>query len=219
MGTDDASQMMSVAGTSISQDEALRKLIKYPRRTPVAFDFLGTGPQGHLNEADVSRTRKVSSRISHAQATYFVDRGASAPWLSGQPDLANADPKSDGLFVSMNDLYWHFAEDAPKGVAFAKISKVLYVKYPSLYPILDSHLRTAYAPFARQLISEHPSFGWRRRTWVAIRNDLLQARSSGAIGKLRTSLSRYSAADVSEQQRVRKLTELSDLRLLDILVW
>lgn len=132
---DDESQMFSVAGTTIRQDEALRTLTTYPRRTPVVFDFLGTGVQRVLNEADVSRTRKVSSRIAHAQAAYFVARGTSTPWISGQPDLAEADPEADGLFVAMSDLYRHFVECAPKGVAFAEISKVLYVKYPGLYPI------------------------------------------------------------------------------------
>lgn len=67
----------------------------------------------------------------------------TAPWMKPEADLANADPHlvDEGkLFSGMTDLYWHFAEIAPKGVSFAKISRVLHLKLPHLFPILDSHL-------------------------------------------------------------------------------
>ena len=139
--------------------------------------------------------------------TYFLEASETAPWIRTAADLANADPDRE-LFAAMTDLYWHFAEGSPKGVSFAKISKVLHLKQPSLFPILDSHVARAYAPA-----------GWRRRTWLAVRKDLLAARTSGALDELRGRIRSYKSADKAKQQQVRLMDGLTDLRILDILVW
>ena len=52
-----------------------------------------------------------------------------------------------------------------------------------------------------------------------MRDDLVAARSSGAIEGLRDALARYEHHEPAVQQRVRDMTRLADLRLLDILVW
>lgn len=196
---------------------------RYPRKTPAAFDLLGTGEPGKLTGNEVIRTRKISSRISNAEVSFFIDTGATAPWIDPAADLADADPSArpcdQNLFAAMTDLYWHFAENAPKGVSFAKISKVLHLKLPRLFPILDSHVARSYSPAAKALRTDFPELGWRRRTWVAVRDDLLQARTSGALGELRQRLRSYQSGDPSRQQEVRLLDGLTDLRLLDILVW
>jgi hypothetical protein len=210
---------ISVAGQTHSLQEALARLINYPRKTPVKFDFPGPGEPGLLTADEVRRTRNVSSRISEAEVDFFVETAATAPWVDPRADLAVADPHHQQLFTEMTDLYWHFGKAAPKGVNFAKISKVLHVKLPHLYPILDRHIRRSYAPSARALRSEFPELRWRRRTWVAIRNDLIGARSSGALSELRELLLGFESADAIEKQRVRDLDALTDLRLLDILVW
>lgn len=210
---------ISVAGQTCSLQEALVRLINYPPKTPVAFDFPGSGEPGRLTADEVKRTRKISSRISNAEVEFFVRTAATAPWGDRRADLADADPQHQELFTAMTDLYWHFGENAPKGVSFAKISKVLHIKQPHLYPILDRHIRRSYAPSARALRTHFPELGWRRRTWVAIRNDLVGARSSGALSALRELLRGFESADAREQQRVRNLDALTDLRLLDILVW
>lgn len=215
---DEAKQELHVASHVRTIDEAIGILERYPRKTPAAFDYLGGGEPKKLTSQEVIRTRKISSRISNKEVTFFVETSATAPWIGTPADLANADPEGK-LFVAMTDLYWHFAENAPKGVSFAKISKVLHLKQPSLFPILDSHLARSYAPAARALRTDYPQFGWRRRTWLAIRNDLLAARSSGAIEELRERLHSYESDDVDSQPDVRLLAGLTDLRLLDILVW
>jgi hypothetical protein len=194
----------------------------YPRKTPAAFDYVGSGEPGNLTAQEVIRTRKISSRISNKEVAFFVDAGATAPWTEPAADLASAnpDPADEGeLFSEMTDLYWHFAKNAPKGVSFAKISKVLHLKLPHLFPILDSHLARSYAPAAKLLRTDYPHFGWRRRTWIAIRNDLLEARTSGALSELRCQLRSYESGDINRQREVRLLDGLTDLRLLDILVW
>lgn len=210
---------ISVAGQTRGLKEALVRLINYPHKTPVVFDFPGPGEPGRLTADEVKRTRKVSSRISNAEVAYFVETAATAPWVDPRADLADADPQHQELFTAMTDLYWHFGDTAPKGVNFAKISKVLHVKQPHLYPILDSHIRRSYAAAAKALRADLPELGWRRRTWAAIRNDLVDARSSGALTELRELLRGFESSDASEQGRVRDLDALTDLRILDILVW
>jgi hypothetical protein len=214
-----ASRMtVRVAGQTHSLQEVYARLVSYPRNTPVAFDYLGPGRPDILTAEEVRRTRKISSRISNAEVDFFVGAAVSAPWVDPGLDLGDADPDHQ-LFSDMTRLYWHFAESAPKGVNFAKISKVLHVKQPHLFPILDSHIKRSYAASARALRADFPELGWRRRTWVAVRNDLVDARSSGALGELRELIRGFEDSDANEQRRVRNLATLGDLRLLDILVW
>lgn len=218
--TQEATQTLSVAGHVRTLEDAMGVMERYPRKTPAAFDFLGPGELGKLTAQEVTRTRKISSRISNKEVTFFVDTATTAPWIKTSADLAHADPDAEGkLFASMTDLYGHFAGASPKGVSFAKISKVLHVKQPGLFPILDSHIARSYAPAAKKLRSVYPQFGWRRRTWVAVRNDLLEARASGALDELRRRLRSFESNDTNKQQQVRLLAGLTDLRLLDILVW
>lgn len=215
---DEAKQELNVASHVRTIEEAMGILESYPRKTPAAFDYLGGGEPKKLTSEEVIRTRKISSRISNKEVTFFVETSATAPWIGTPADLANADPEGK-LFAAMTDLYWHFAENSPNGVSFAKISKVLHLKQPGLFPILDSHIARSYAPAARALRTDYPQLGWRRRTWVAIRNDVLAARASGALGELRQRLRSYESDDIIKQQDVRLLVGLTDLRLLDILVW
>lgn len=217
------SQLLVVAGKARSIQEALGVLESYPSKTPAAFDLIGPGEQGKLTADEVIRTRRISSRISTREVTFFLETAATAPWIDAPADLASADPDAsaaDGnLFSSMTALYWHFALAAPKGVSFAKISKVLHLKMPNLFPILDSHIARSYAPSAKQLRANYPQLGWRRRTWIAVRHDLITPRASGALDELRDRLRSYECADAKKQERVQRLNGLTDLRLLDILVW
>lgn len=186
-----AEQALTVAGHVRTVDEALRVLEQYPRKTPAAFDYLGAGELGKLTAHEVIRTRKISSRISNKEVTYFVEASETAPWIGAAADLANADPDGE-LFAAMTELYWHFAEGSPKGVSFAKVSKVLHLKQPGLFPILDSHIARAYAPAAKMLRKDYPQLGWRRRTWLAVRKDLLAVRASGALDELRGGIRSYT---------------------------
>lgn len=220
---EEKARTITVAGRARTLSDALRVMENYPRRTPAAFDYLGPGEPGNLTAQEVIRTRMISSRISSKEVAYFLEAGATAPWVDPAADLANADPdvvdSEDELFSKMTALYWHFSEIAPKGVSFAKISKVLHLKLPHLFPILDSHLARSYAPQARLLRADYPQFGWRRRTWIAIRNDLREARKSAAMSGLRHQLREYESDDHDKQRDIRLLDGLTDLRLLDILVW
>jgi len=211
---------LDVAGTTWTIDAALDQFAGYPHKTPVRFDYSSRGEPGAISKADIARTHAVSSRISHAERDYFMSKAADAPWIAPDADLADADPNErGGLFDAMTDLFWHFEEHAPKGIAFAKISKVLHLKHPAAFPIIDKRVKAAYRSAAKALEADHPELKWRRRTWVAVRNDLIAARASGAMGELRTAAESYESEDVATRDRVRRMTRLTDVRMLDILTW
>jgi hypothetical protein len=107
-------------------------------------------------------------------------------------------------------LYAHFESDAPSGVSVAKISKVLHLKRPGLFPILDSRLLRQYAELARQAAQAYPARGYKRAHWAAIRTDLL--RSSPGLALLRASLE-------TQPLPLKNLRLVSDLRLLDMIAW
>lgn len=147
----------AVAGTEYVLDQALARFAGYPRKTPARFDYPPRGDFGTITPDEIRRTRYVSSRISHAQGDYFIASAADAPWIASNADLADADPDvRGGLFDQMSDLYWHFTGNAPNGIAFAKVHKVLHVKYPAVFPLLDSRLWKSYRASARELAAQHP---------------------------------------------------------------
>jgi hypothetical protein len=59
----------------------------------------------------------------------------------------------------------------------------------------------------------HPERGYRRMYWAASRKDVVAPANVSALASLRDLL----RGDADEQ--VRKVAQLSDLRLLDILTW
>lgn len=169
----------------------------------------------------VAATRRpwMNSRISAQEEKWFVDSGASAPWhlLPRAADLADADPVIvDGLYDRGLALWNHFASSAPKGVAGAKISKVLHLMYPGFYPILDTFLRARYDALAqeaaRDLSAARPGVQYRRAYWEAIRREVVVARPM--MAELRRQIRDAEVAGASET-----IDRLSDVRLLDILAW
>lgn len=167
-----------------------------------------------------TRSPWMNSRISEAQGQWFVDRAANAPWelVERDAELADADPTVvGGLYDKAEELYNYFMSAAPKGVSVAKVSKVLHLLRPRLYPILDSRLTAMYdrdaAQAARDVARERPDFArYKRLDWAAVRNDLLSGRE--ALDELRSGL-RQSNAPLATQAA----EHLSDVRLLDMLAW
>jgi hypothetical protein len=199
-----------VVGEPISIVDALARLSRYPSR-PARYDLPGPGLPDAITNDEIRRTRAVSSRISQVQGEWFINRGCSAPWVPVDADLREADPAAaDGLYDAMLALYAHFESDAPSGVSLAKISKVLHLKRPGLFPILDSRLLRQYAQLARQAAQAYPARRYKRAHWAAIRTDLL--RSSPGLALLRESLE-------TQPLPLKNLQLVSDLRLLDMIIW
>jgi hypothetical protein len=201
-----------IAEEPLGLDQAMERLERYPSRTPAIYDYPGPGDPSVITFDEIARTRAVSSRISAAQGDWFIALARTAPWTPIDGDLRDADPaESAGLYDSMLHLYDHFAGAAPKGVNMAKISKMLHLKRPKQFPILDSRLVRSYGEAAARAAATYGSRGNKRMYWAAIRSDL--QRSADGLAELRGRMGAHPVA------RVQALQDLSDLRLHDMLTW
>jgi hypothetical protein len=191
-------------------------LTDYSRRyagTLTKYDFRDKGDPDTLTADEIWATRIIHSRITRAEQSELEKRSRSwrADWAAVAPTarLEDADPAiNGGPYDTMQELYSHFT-DVP-GVSWAKASKMLHFKRPHLFPILDSRLMSIYRAAATAAAEEYEERGFRRMYWAAIRNDLIANKDGLAM--LRQDLANHDAEHYS-------LSELSDLRILDILSW
>jgi hypothetical protein len=185
------------------------------------YDF----PAGTFRQIDqqlikATRSPWMGSRISRTQEDWFIDRGNTAPWADIHTDaqLRDADPATaSGLYDRAAVLWGHFWDARPANVSTAKISKVLYLMRPGLFPILDSYLIRFYRVPARaaatDLAQARPSLGPHKALyWEAIRRDILNSQAS--LRLLRQVLPAMGTSLAEPAART-----LTDLRLLDMLAW
>lgn len=162
----------------------------------------------------------LSSRISNTEEEWFIDRAKTAPWETVPPGsaLADADPcEVSGLYDSASNLYSHFRDAAPTGVAAAKVYKVLHLMRPNVFPILDSRLQRVYDKAARAAAvvvngcrPDLPDSKW--AYWAAIRIDVAENRSQ--IEAVRQAFAASGNPFLADAART-----LTDVRILDILTW
>jgi hypothetical protein len=191
----------------------------YPR-TIRDYDFGAPGDPHVLTEAEAWRSRIINSRLTRSECSQVVRRALAAPWVSvpAGADLTDADPsKSDGLFADAAQLYWSFTgpERIP-GAAVAKAHKILHLKRPGLYPILDQRVKRLYQPYAAQWVGRLSHLGGTTPAdsppyWSAFRDDLVRN-----CDLLRTYQAQMTG---DEDEVVRTMAKLTCLRLQDIIAW
>jgi len=133
---------------------------------------------------------------------------------AGERDLAQVPPGArlqectagSLLYEAATLLYDLFRRP---GIGPVKRSKVLHLKRPWLVPIYDTHVHQVYADRAADLGRQigDPNGGW----WEAARLDLVDGATD--FDWLTTSLS------ADDNLLIRRTGSLTELRLLDILVW
>ncbi|MCW3472271.1 DUF6308 family protein [Rhodococcus pyridinivorans] len=159
-GGEAAATALVIAGRSIDIDTAVAKAHGYPAVTVTRYDLPGPGPAAVITADEIARTHKVRSRISHAQRDWFIRTAVDAPWeaVPTAAQLIDADPNLGGeLYDRAEALYDHFRTAAPRHVGVAKISKVLHLKRPGLFPILDSKVMAFYRHHARAAAADTPT--------------------------------------------------------------
>jgi hypothetical protein len=189
--------------------------------TVTHYDFrAATFDQINPDLIRATRSPWMGSRISAEQAAWIIDRGTIAPWAAIPLDaqLKEADPLAEGgLYDRAAALWEHFWDARPANVSTAKISKVLYLMRPGLFPILDSYLtrfyRTAARAAAIDVGQKRASQGqFKTLYWEAVRRDILANEASLEV--LREVLAAAGAPLAQEAAR-----KLSDVRLLDMLAF
>ena len=216
------SPAIAVAGRVVRNPaHAVAEYLDQHGGTVTHYDFrAATFSRINLDLIRATRSPWMGSRISAQQAAWFIGRGTTAPWAAIPLDaqLKEADPlAADGLYDRAAVLWEHFWDARPANVSTAKISKVLYLMRPGLFPILDSYLirfyRTAARAAAIDLGQKRASLGrFRTLYWEAVRRDILDNEANLQV--LRQALA-ATGAPLPEQAARR----LSDLRLLDMLAW
>lgn len=200
----------------LETDEAVCLLLAYPSQTVAVYDRGPSSGHDKVGPAEIGRLIVIEP-LSQGVATALVRAAETAPWQLVPEDarLADADPESD-LYWQAAELYRHF--DNEHGVGDAIASKLLHLKRPAFFPILDRLVCRFYDGPARR----HYDLSARgkrelpradRLYWAAIREDLVSDTNRSGLEELRAKLS-----DGGES-RGRQIATLPAVRLLDMLLW
>jgi hypothetical protein len=213
---------LRIAGRTVDDPMPIwRDYARDHRRTLLEYDLGGCGDAGQLTADEAWRSRIIGSRLTRRQRDRLVARASDSncPWssVSAGTRLSDADPDKQGAeFDKAAALYWHFTQPSRIwGVRAAKLHKILHVKHPALYPILDSKVRRLYRDHATAWVSRLSRLNVTIRDsppyWAAIRADLVLNRDQ------LDSYRRQLACD--NDAMVRSMAQLSNLRLQDIVAW
>ena len=185
---------------------------RHQHRALELYDFSSTGDPVVLTSEEVWRSRAIRSRVTHAErhelpVLWLTAGGADIP---ADARIEDADPLERG---DLYDLAQRVARQfvARRGVRFTKAYKVLHIKRPELFPVLDARLRRLYADVERQY-----SRAYRTQLlddynyWGVIRQDVVA--NARALEEYREQLA--GGAGLLPQ-----MATLSDVRLLDIVSW
>lgn len=207
---------LTVAGRLVRDPIQIWRSYARRTRTLREYDLAGAGDPAILIACEVARTRIIASRVTRREGAWFLQRAADAPWgcVSAGADLVCADPAVRGsLFDGAAALYWHFTTPHQAGIGPAKIHKVLHVKRPELYPVLDRLVRRLYRAQARTWVDRISDTrpGDSVTFWAAIRQDLTDEKNRSALWQ--------HCEQLYEDPQTAPMADLPALRLLDILAW
>lgn len=189
-------------------------------RTIRDYDFGVSGHPDVLTEAEAWRSRIIGSRLTRSECGQVLRRALLSSWdcVPADADLVDADPaEPDGLFANAAQLYWSFTSPQRiRGVAVAKIHKILHLKRPGLYPVLDDRVKRLYRPRAASwadrmkhlgdlTLADSPPY------WAAFREDLAWNHEVLRMYQLQM------AEDSDEVVRI--MADLTCLRLQDVIAW
>lgn len=212
---------MRIGDHKRTRDQARDILSGYARqygKTVLWYDLAGSeegqpGPKGGAEPintvtiADIGQLVIIGAGLRAGDVPVLLE-AASSGVLAAVPATARLEEWEPGnsLDSSATVLYDQFRL---KRIGGAKRSKVLHMKRPWLVPIYDMQVGRAYKRRVAELTAEadDASAVW----WEAPKRDLVDG--AGDFAWLAGSL----AAD--EDPAVRRLSRLTELRLLDILAW
>jgi Family of unknown function (DUF6308) len=177
--------------------------------------YLLGGPNGLILD-DLRRTQVVHSRIAIASYPNWITASQTAPWAALAHNAQLGDPNANAFATSMrgaDSLYYHFYH-RHRGMARATISKLLHLKRPGFYPILDSKMARLYRQVGHAMqratgLNQTPVL------WLCVRDDLLREENQTALAWIR----RQIQARAGGNPALDNVQNLTDLRILDIIAW
>ena len=169
-----------------------------------SYDADGSPQSASFAEADLRLANRGGARISAAQIAATLERRGRIERALREigPDVSLAGSMRAIPWVPLTGLFDAFAEI--DGIGFSKMTKALHRKRPALIPILDSVVQSYLATEEADLRSID-SFGERASALTrSYKRDL--DRNRRALKQVRRELARRGY-------------ELTEVRILDILVW
>ena len=207
----------------ISLADSISIIDNYPALTLRLYDRLDDDPvRDEVTPEDVGRLIIIEP-LQQATAWALLEAGATFPWhlMPDRARLEDADPEGE-LYENATSLF--AAVDELPGVGFAIASKLLHLKRPSFFPILDSQVqrlyrRAAAGAYDRSIVWKTRQPTWKHLYWAAIRTDLIKEDNVTALDDLRCRLVAEHTESCEVGGRRRRAAALDNLRLLDILAW
>jgi len=214
---------LTIANHSLTLDVAAEYITDYCQRysTTVLYYDLSGEPHGTVQPSDgvqlidIGRLSLINPDLSGSDvATLLTKVGPEIDWtlVPGSARLEDADPtQRDGLYDRMETL-WRQVRRPNIGVA--KASKLLHMKRPFAFPIIDSYVRTTYLDRAtaagNDLARTRPRGSVQPHFWAAIRQDLI--RGADTFDALRALLR-------DKEPPAGSAVRLPNLRFIDVLAW
>ena len=163
----------------------------------------GSGPIS-LGESDLRLANRGGARISAAEIAAILERREEIERALREirPDSSLAAATSSIAWVPLTRLFDAFADI--RGVGFSKMTKALHKKRPALIPMLDS------------VVQEY------------LTRDEPEVASSGTFGERATALVRSYKRDLDrnrsalrrmQRELARREHRLTEVRILDLLIW
>lgn len=202
-------------------------LHEYPALTLRHYDFGGASPKDSVTMADLGRATLFGAFRGWKSAAGLLRAAEAANWPTGDSswrlDAApEADPEnwlSRSEVREARDLFSSLAGGSEGGWREAAASKVLHLKWPDFFPVIDGELCRLYAEQALEAERHIPGSRRRKRAsttayWMAVRRDLLRLENRQADKATRAALE-----SASDRDKAVLLAQLTSLRLLDALAW
>jgi Family of unknown function (DUF6308) len=152
-----------------------------------------------FDESDLRRANRGGARISATQISAVLERrGRIERGLrSIDPDASLADAEDSIPWIPLTQLFDAFADIS--GIGFSKMTKALHPKRPALIPMLDSVVQTYLAADTPGSFAEH---------------------ATALVRSYKRELDRnHSALYVVQQELASRGHRLTEVRILDLLIW
>jgi hypothetical protein len=203
--------MLRIGDTELRVAEATLLIDMYAHEYAMTILFydLGGDPAGEvvpskgpISVSDIGRMTIGGAELTGADAGQLLTIGG-VQWSSVAPTarLEDADPEEpDGIHAAMTAI-WDQIRVKKSGIGPAKASKLLHLKRPFAFPLLDRDIFATYEKRYRKT----------RDYWELMRQDLIDGRDD--LLKIRGRL------ESAENPLVNRVARLPAVRLIDILAW
>ena len=144
---------MRIASKEINLEQAVAVCRWYAmqyRATLKLYDFGGRNADPHSHDTvdltDAGRLIVIKANLKADDVPAMIQAGVDAPWhfVGPQDDLLTA-PDVNELLQRTEALYRHFRD---AGLGPTRTHKLLHLKRPAVYPIVDSVVRETYKEWA-----------------------------------------------------------------------